>query len=111
MPSGDGGRRGLRGLSLGMLRADIERLYSAAMFHDIGKARIPLAVLDKPGRLDDRERALIETHPAAGYDVLTGTLELPRKFSMRFAIITNISMAAAIPTGFVPGILPTSYGY
>ena len=43
-----------------MLRADIERLYSAAMFHDIGKARIPLAVLDKPGRLDDRERALIE---------------------------------------------------
>ena len=61
------------GLSLGMSRADIERLYSAAMFHDIGKARIPLAVLDKPGRLDDRERALIETHPAAGYEVLKGT--------------------------------------
>lgn len=61
------------GLSLGMARADIERLYSAAMFHDIGKARIPLAVLDKPGRLDDRERALIETHPAAGYEVLKGT--------------------------------------
>ena len=61
------------GLSLGMSRADIERLYSAAMFHDIGKARIPRAVLDKPGRLDDRERALIETHPAAGYEVLKGT--------------------------------------
>ena len=40
------------------------------MFHDIGKATIPLAVLDKPGRLDDRERALIETHPGAGYDIL-----------------------------------------
>jgi putative nucleotidyltransferase with HDIG domain len=61
------------GLSLGMAKADVERLYSAAMFHDIGKARIPLAVLDKPGRLDDGERALIETHPAAGYDVLKGT--------------------------------------
>ena len=61
------------GLSLGMARADIERLYSAAMFHDIGKARIPLAVLDKPGRLDESERALIETHPAAGYEVLKGT--------------------------------------
>ena len=61
------------GLSLGMAKADIERLYSAAMFHDIGKAKIPLAVLDKPGRLDDRERALIETHPAAGYEVLKGT--------------------------------------
>ena len=61
------------GLSLGMSKADVERLYSAAMFHDIGKARIPLAILDKPGRLDDRERALIETHPAAGYEVLRET--------------------------------------
>ncbi|MEH2569373.1 HD-GYP domain-containing protein [Bradyrhizobium sp. AZCC 2289] len=61
------------GLSLGMAKADVERLYSAAMFHDIGKARIPLDVLDKPGRLDDRERALIETHPAAGYEALMGT--------------------------------------
>lgn len=60
------------GLSLGVPKADVERLYSAAMFHDIGKAKIPLAVLDKPGRLDDQERALIETHPAAGYDVLKG---------------------------------------
>jgi putative nucleotidyltransferase with HDIG domain len=60
------------GLSLGLAKVDVERLYSAAMFHDIGKAKIPLTVLDKPGRLDDHERALIETHPAAGYDVLKG---------------------------------------
>jgi putative nucleotidyltransferase with HDIG domain len=58
------------GLSLGLARADIERLCSAAMFHDIGKARIPLTLLDKPGRLDDRERALIETHPAVGFEIL-----------------------------------------
>ncbi len=58
------------GLSLGVGKADIERLYSAAMFHDVGKAKIPLAVLDKPGKLDDDERALIETHPLAGYQVL-----------------------------------------
>jgi putative nucleotidyltransferase with HDIG domain len=61
------------GLSLGLARADMERLYAAAMFHDVGKAKIPSAVLDKPGRLDDRERALIETHPAAGYDALKGS--------------------------------------
>lgn len=58
------------GLSLGVAKADIERLYSAAMFHDVGKAKVPLEILDKPGKLDDRERALIETHPAAGYDAL-----------------------------------------
>jgi len=61
------------GLNLGLAKADMERLYSAAMFHDIGKATIPLAVLDKPGRLDEQERTLIETHPMAGYDVLKGT--------------------------------------
>jgi putative nucleotidyltransferase with HDIG domain len=60
------------GLSLGLAKPDIERLHSAAMFHDIGKAKIPLAVLDKPSRLDLEERALIETHPAAGYEVLKG---------------------------------------
>ncbi|MBR0901571.1 HD domain-containing phosphohydrolase [Bradyrhizobium liaoningense] len=60
------------GLSLGVGRADLERLYSAAMFHDIGKAQIPLAILDKPGRLDPAERALVETHPTTGYDFLKG---------------------------------------
>jgi putative nucleotidyltransferase with HDIG domain len=58
------------GLSLGMPSRDIERLYTAAMFHDIGKAMIPVSVLDKPGRLDADERRLIETHPVVGYDTL-----------------------------------------
>jgi putative nucleotidyltransferase with HDIG domain len=58
------------GLSLGLAKPDIERLYTAAMFHDIGKAKIPLSLLDKPGHLDARERALIETHPGIGYEVL-----------------------------------------
>jgi len=60
------------GLSLGVGRTDLERLYTAAMFHDIGKARIPLAILDKPGRLDPEERAMIETHPVTGYEFLKG---------------------------------------
>ncbi|MCK1690461.1 HD domain-containing phosphohydrolase [Bradyrhizobium sp. 145] len=64
------------GLSLGFRKSDLERLSTAAMFHDIGKATVPLAILDKPGRLDDDERALVETHPAAGYDVLKGHLDI-----------------------------------
>lgn len=61
------------GLSLGLAKADIQRLYSAAMFHDVGKAAIPVAVLDKPGSLDARERALVESHPVAGYHALRRT--------------------------------------
>jgi putative nucleotidyltransferase with HDIG domain len=60
------------GLSLGLAKADLQRLYLAAMFHDVGKAKIPLAILDKPAALDARERVLIEIHPAAGYDALKG---------------------------------------
>jgi putative nucleotidyltransferase with HDIG domain len=58
------------GLSLGVPGRDIERLYTAAMFHDIGKAMIPVSVLDKPGRLDVDERRLIESHPVVGHDAL-----------------------------------------
>src|SRR5690349_2180081 len=58
------------GLALGFPKADIERLHMAAMFHDVGKGKIPLEGLDKPGRLDPAERTLNETHPVAGYDAL-----------------------------------------
>lgn len=59
------------GLSLQFGAQDMERLGLAAMLHDIGKASIPLAVLDKPGRLNEEERKLIETHPVTGFDALT----------------------------------------
>jgi putative nucleotidyltransferase with HDIG domain len=61
------------GLKIGLPRIDIERLSFAAMLHDVGKAKIPLSVLDKPGKLNTEERALIETHPAAGYEALKET--------------------------------------
>jgi putative nucleotidyltransferase with HDIG domain len=64
------------GLSLGLARQDLQRLSSAAMFHDIGKAMIPLTVLDKPGRLDPQERAIIETHPVTGYEALKGEKDI-----------------------------------
>jgi putative nucleotidyltransferase with HDIG domain len=61
------------GMSLGLARDDLERLYLAAMLHDVGKATIPLAILENEDCIEGRERALFETHPLAGYVALKRT--------------------------------------
>jgi putative nucleotidyltransferase with HDIG domain len=50
--------------------ADVKRLGLAATLHDVGKARIPLAILDKPGRLDPAEQEIMNRHPVIGYELL-----------------------------------------
>ena len=42
----------------------------AGLLHDLGKARIPLAVLNKPGKLTDEEFAVVRHHPVEGYRML-----------------------------------------
>jgi putative nucleotidyltransferase with HDIG domain len=96
------------GLSLGLGNNDLERLYSAAMFHDIGKAKIPLAVLDKPGRLDEAERTLIQTHPVAGFEVLQGNRAISPEILDAVPTIMNSSTAAAIPMRSAPRAFLTS---
>ena len=70
------------------------------MLHDIGKARIPLAILDKPRRLDpEGGGAIIQRHPAIGYDLLKGVSGISPEILDGVRIITNISMVPAIGTG------------
>jgi putative nucleotidyltransferase with HDIG domain len=57
-------------LDAGFTTADVKRLGMAATLHDIGKARIPLAILDKPGRLDPAEEEIMRRHPVIGYELL-----------------------------------------
>lgn len=42
----------------------------AGLLHDLGKAAIPLSVLNKPGKLTDDEFAVVRGHPAHGHDML-----------------------------------------
>jgi len=65
------------GQHIGVSRADRQRLSVAGMLHDIGKARIPLAILEKPGRLTDEEMAVMRKHPQYGFDALGTVPELP----------------------------------
>ena len=42
----------------------------AGLLHDLGKAMIPMEILNKPGKLTDEEFALVKTHPEEGYRLL-----------------------------------------
>jgi HD-GYP domain-containing protein (c-di-GMP phosphodiesterase class II) len=41
-----------------------------ALLHDVGKIRIPASIINKPGPLDQEERALMETHTTEGEQLL-----------------------------------------
>jgi putative nucleotidyltransferase with HDIG domain len=55
---------------LGMHEDDQRRLVRAALLHDVGKAFVPVAILDKPGKLTDEEINEVRRHPRRGYDAL-----------------------------------------
>jgi putative nucleotidyltransferase with HDIG domain len=48
----------------------------AGFLHDIGKIRVPSEILNKTGKLDDRELALIQQHPADGAEILARRREV-----------------------------------
>ncbi len=69
------------GRQLGMDTAACRAVGLAGLLHDIGKAVMPLDVLNKPGRLTEDEFAVIRTHPERGHELLVegrGTSEEAR---------------------------------
>lgn len=49
---------------------DINKIVKAALTHDVGKTRVPKSVLHKPGKLEPGERATMNTHVEAAFDLL-----------------------------------------
>jgi HD-GYP domain-containing protein (c-di-GMP phosphodiesterase class II) len=55
----------------GLPQAQITAIEQAAPLHDVGKIAIPDAILNKPGKLTDEERALMQTHAQLGFELLS----------------------------------------
>ena len=55
---------------------DLLELELGALLHDVGKVRVPGAVLRKPGPLSPAERALVRRHPVWGAELLEGVAGL-----------------------------------
>jgi HD-GYP domain-containing protein (c-di-GMP phosphodiesterase class II) len=58
------------GDALGLGAERQRNLEFAALLHDVGKIAIPKAIINKPGKLDPHEWALVKTHPAEGQNML-----------------------------------------
>lgn len=56
--------------ALGCSPKDVRTYGVAGLLHDIGKVRIPLEVLTKPGALTDTERDIMRAHPVDGARIL-----------------------------------------
>lgn len=52
--------------------AEAARVYCGALLHDVGKIGVPLSVLEKPGRLDADEMAVMRRHVELTEDILRG---------------------------------------
>lgn len=63
------------GLAFEMGLSDYERnqLSLLCLFHDIGKIGIPSSILNKPGKLTDQERSIMQEHVQKGYRIARAT--------------------------------------
>lgn len=60
------------GKRLGLTKLQLYDLGLAALFHDVGKSRVPLEVLNKEGALDENEWRIMQSHPWLGVLTLFG---------------------------------------
>jgi CHASE2 domain-containing sensor protein len=61
------------GVAIGMSPAEADILQQASAMHDVGKIGIPDRILLKPGRLEQSERDLMQTHTTIGAGILSGS--------------------------------------
>jgi len=55
----------------------LQRIYITGLLHDVGKIGIPDAIINKNGKLDDEEYAIIKTHPEKGAAILSNIHDMP----------------------------------
>ena len=55
---------------LGLPATERREAEFTALLHDVGKIRIPAEIINKPGKLNDEERRVIETHTVEGEKML-----------------------------------------
>jgi putative nucleotidyltransferase with HDIG domain len=69
--------------AMGMGARDVRAFGVAGLLHDLGKTRVPIEVLNKPGKLTEEERTLIQAHTIEGARII---LESDRELDLAAAV-------------------------
>ena len=60
---------------MGYRETDLKKIYFGALLHDLGKIKVPLSILEKPGRLTAEEMQVMQTHILYTEDVLKNYID------------------------------------
>jgi HD-GYP domain-containing protein (c-di-GMP phosphodiesterase class II) len=72
----------LIGKWLNMGDSELASLSLAATLHDVGKVKIPLEILHKPGKLTNEEFSQIKQHTVFGYEMLKDTVGISQRMAL-----------------------------
>lgn len=68
------------GRNLGIEESLLHQLGVGTLLHDIGKTKVPLEILNKPGKYEAHEFEIMKQHVMRGAEVLSGTTGLTDNF-------------------------------
>ncbi|MBN1673913.1 MAG: HD domain-containing protein [Kiritimatiellae bacterium] len=77
---------GILGLAMGLPDGELDLLVQASPMHDVGKLGIPDAILHKPGKLDEQERRIMETHTLIGANILNSGASAVMRMARQIAL-------------------------
>jgi HD-GYP domain-containing protein (c-di-GMP phosphodiesterase class II) len=75
------------GTRLGLSKRELSELGFAALFHDVGKVKLPIEILNKPGELTEDEWVEVRKHPVFGVKALLARRSIDR-FCTRAMVVS-----------------------
>ncbi|WP_434149547.1 HD-GYP domain-containing protein [Methylocaldum gracile subsp. desertum] len=95
------------GRHLGMSVDELRNLGLSGLMHDMGKMRVPLEVLNKPGRLSDEEMTLVKAHTVHGREILMSSHGIyPGAIEVAYQHHENLD-GTGYPTGLTDAEIPS----
>lgn len=69
-------------MTIGMTEKEVEHIALGGLLHDIGKMKIPIEILHKPGKLTEEEFEIIKNHSMFGYSFLKEEMNMPEEIAI-----------------------------